>query len=276
MLAYFLINCILPFIKQLLLKIKTIEGVQMRFKRQLLTGICGLLLAMSCQAETDKTTKAADAPPAGWTAEIGLGYVRTSGNTNTESVKGNAKAVNEIEKWRHTVNVEALKSSDNDVTTAERYFLSGKSDYKYSKYNYWYGSISYDDDHFSGYDYRITESLGYGRRLIHEPMLSLDAEIGPGARQSKTDAGDSEDEFLVRLAGNLNWKITDTSNFTEELSTEIGEDDTVSKSVTGLTAKINTSLAMKLTYTVKHSSDAPVGTKNTDSEFVVTLVYNYK
>lgn len=248
----------------------------MRFSSQFLTGMCGLLLALSSLAETGDAAKDADTPPEGWTAEIGLGYVRTSGNTNTESIKGNAKAVNEIEKWRHTVNVETLKSSDNDVTTAERYFLSGKSDYKYSKYNYWYGSISYDDDHFSGYDYRITESLGYGRRLIHEPMLSLDGEIGPGARQSKTDAGDSEDEFLVRLAGNLKWKISETSNFTEELSTEIGEDNTLSKSVTGLKANINTSLAMKLTYTVKHSSDVPVGVKNTDSEFVVTLVYSYK
>lgn len=248
----------------------------MKYTTRIFTVICGLLLALSSHAETSAPAKAADSPPEGWTAEIGLGYVRTSGNTNTESIKGTAKAVNEIEKWRHTVNFEALNSSDNDVTTAERYFLSGKSDYKYTKYNYWYGSIAYDDDRFSGYDYRVTESVGYGRRLIHEPTLSLDGEIGPGARQSKTDAGDSENEFLVRLAGNLKWKISETSNFTEDLSTEIGEDSTVSKSVTGLKANINTSLAMKLTYTVKHTSDVPVGVKNTDSEFVVTLVYSYK
>ena len=227
-------------------------------------------------AKAADPNKPVETTPPGWTGEIGLGYVRTSGNTNTESIKATGKAVNEIEKWRHSLNLEALKSSDEDVTTAERYFLAGKSDYKFSEHNYWYGRVSYEDDHFSGYDYRITESLGYGRRLIHEPDLSLDAEIGPGARQSKTDTGDSEDEFLVRLAGDLKWKISKTSEFTEELSTEIGEEDTVSKSVTGLKANINTSLAMKVTYTVKHTSDVPVGVKNTDSEFVVTLVYSYK
>lgn len=235
--------------------------------------IASLLAPLASFAETEKAT---EDKPKGWTAEIGLGYVRTSGNTNTESTKGNAKAVKEVEKWRHTANVEALKSSDEDVTTAERYFVSGKSDYKFSKHNYWYATVSYDDDRFSGYDYRLTESLGYGRRIIHEPNLSLDGEIGPGARQSKTDDGDKQDEFLLRLAGNLNWKISDTSEFSEELSTEIGEDDTVSKSVTGLKANINNSLAMKITYTVKHTSDVPVGVKKTDTEFVVTLVYNYK
>jgi putative salt-induced outer membrane protein len=248
----------------------------MKNKFQIIMFFSGLFLATSSHADTGSASNPTEATPTGWTAEIGLGYVRTSGNTNTTSTKGNAKAVNEIDKWRHTVTVEALKSSDDDVTTAERYFLSGKSDYKYSTYNYWFVRVSYDDDHFSGYDYRITETVGYGRRLIHEPELSLDAEIGPGARQSKTDAGENEDEFIVRLSGDLKWKISETSEFTEELSTEIGEDDTVSKSVTGLKANINKSLAMKVTYTVKNTSDVPVGVKETDTEFVVTLVYNYK
>jgi len=235
-----------------------------------------LTLISPVYAESEATEKAPEVKDGSWAIEIGLGYVRTSGNTNTETIKGNAKGVSEYEKWRHSLNFEALNSSDDDVTTAERYFLSGKTDYKFTKYNYWYGTVSYDDDHFSGYDYRITESVGYGRRLIHEPTLSLDTEIGPGARQSKTDDGESDDEFMMRIAGNLNWKISDTSEFSEELFSEIGEDVTVSKSVTGLKANINTSLAMKLSYTVKHTSEVPADVKKTDSEFVVTLVYSLK
>ena len=211
-----------------------------------------------------------------WTAEVGLGYVKTSGNTETESLKGDIKAVKEKDKWRHSVKFEGLNSSDSGVTTAERYFLSGKSDYRFSKHGYWYVTASYDDDHFSGYDYRISESVGYGRRLLDRPGLSIDGEVGPGARQSKTDAGESEDEFLLRLAGNLLWKVSDNSDFTEEVFTEIGEDDTVSKSVTALTANINSSLAMKLSYTIKHTSKVPVGIDKTDTETVITIVYKYK
>ena len=225
----------------------------------------GLLLSVAHAEEPTKTSS--------WTGEIELGFVKTTGNTKTESTKVAAK---EVEKWRHSGNLEALKSSDNGNTTAERYFISGKTDYKFSKYEYWYATISYDDDRFSGFDYRVSESAGYGRRLIHEPDLTLDGEIGPGARQTKLDNGDTESELLARLAGNLKWKISDNSEFSEDVFTEIGEDATVSKSETALKANINSSLAMKLSYTIKHTSEVPDGVEKTDTETVVTLVYNYK
>jgi putative salt-induced outer membrane protein len=235
-----------------------------------------LLFISRAFAEQSPDTTAAPAKPSTWSAEIGVGYVKTSGNTDTESLKGDIKAAKEIDKWRHSIKFEGLNTSDSGITTAERYFLSGKTDYKFTEHSYWYVTASYDDDHFSGYDYRISESAGYGRRLIDQSNLSLDGEIGPGARQSKTDNGEKDNESLLRLAANLAWKITGNSEFTQDLFTEIGQDATISKSVTALSANINSNLAMKLSYTVKHTSTVPVGIEKTDTEAVVTIVYKYK
>ena len=213
--------------------------------------------------------------PGAWEGNIELGIVNTSGNTETKTIYLKAKAATETEYWRHTLNYESLKSSDQGVTTADRYELNGQSDFKLDKKNFFFVMINYEDDQFSGYDYRMTEAIGYGRRVLDQPDLTLDLEIGPGARQSKPETGETENETMVRGAGKLKWRISKTSRFSEDLSVEAGEDSTVTKSITALSAQINGSLATKITYTVKNISDVPVGVKKTDTETAVTLVYNF-
>ena len=232
---------------------------------------CGLIISSSSSVYADTKTDET------WKGNIEVGYVKTSGNTETESLNTKANAETDREIWRHKLNFEALKSSDQGTTTAERYLVSGQSDYKLKgKKNFFFVYISYEDDRFSGYDYQMTEAIGYGRRVLDENNMTLDLEIGPGARQKKVESsGDVETESLVRGAARYAWKITDHSKLTEDLTAEVGEDVTITKSVTGLSAKINTSLATKLTYTVKNTSKVPAGVKKTDTELAVTLVYGF-
>ena len=210
-----------------------------------------------------------------WGGEAELGIVSTDGNTETQTISAKAKAINEREKWKHELGLEALNTEDKDVTTAERYSLTGKTNYKMTERDYIFGYFNYKDDRFSGYNWRASESIGYGRHVIAEEDLTLDVEAGVGARQSERDDGTEEDEGLIRLFGGLGWKISDTSKFTEELSSEIGEDVTISKSVTGLKTQINSSLAMKITYTVEHTSKVPATIEKVDRETAVTLVYSF-
>lgn len=210
-----------------------------------------------------------------WGGEAELGIVATDGNTETQTISAKAKAINERKKWKHELGFEALNTEDKDTTTAERYSLTGKTNYKLSERDYIFGYANYKDDRFSGYDWRASEAIGYGRHVIAEEDLTLDVEAGLGARQSERDDGVEEDEGLVRLYGALGWKISDTSKFTEELSSEIGEDVTISKSVTGLKTQINSSLAMKITYTVEHTSEVPATIEKVDRETAVTLVYSF-
>ncbi|HGX93410.1 MAG TPA: DUF481 domain-containing protein, partial [Candidatus Tenderia sp.] len=71
------------------------------------------------------------------------------------------------------------------------------------------------------------------------------------------------------------WDVSKTSHFTQELVSDIGEDSTVTKSVTALKTQINGSLAMKLSYTLKNTSKVPTGKEKTDTETAVTLVYGF-
>lgn len=218
---------------------------------------------------------AEDAPASLWKASAELGYVTTSGNTETETLNAKATASTDREQWRHKGEITALKSSDAVNTTAQKYTLMGQSDYKLEGKNFLFGVVTYEDDKFSGYDYRVTEAVGYGRRVIEDTDMTLDLEIGPGARQSKLDNGDTESEAMLRAAAIYDWAISKTSKFGEALTVEAGEDVTVTKSVTSLSSQIEGNLSMKITFTYKNTSEVPVGVDETDTETAITLVYNF-
>ena len=215
-------------------------------------------------------------PESTWKGDAELGVLNTNGNTKTQNITFKTKIVNDRDRWRHTVKGEALNSSEQGSTTAERYFISGKSDFKLTDRSYTFGLLTYENDRFSGYDQRTTETLGYGRNVIKRDTLSLDLEAGLGARQSKLSAtGENQNEGLIHLAGSLGWKISDTSTFSEDLSSDIGKKSTVTKSVTALKTQIAGNLASKLSFTAKHSSQVPAGVTKLDTETAITLVYGF-
>jgi putative salt-induced outer membrane protein len=210
-----------------------------------------------------------------WKLSAELGLVSTSGNTETETLNAKASAATDRAEWRHQVDLSILRASDSTSTTAKQFNLAGQSDYKLDNKGYLFVTLAYEDDKFSGYDYRVTESIGYGRRVIDDEGLTLNLEIGPGLRQSKLDNGDSENESMIRGAAKLDWAISKTSHFAEVFTVEAGEDATVTKSVTSLSSQIEGNLSMKLTFTYKNTSDVPVNVDKTDTETSVTLVYSF-
>jgi len=102
-----------------------------------------------------------------WTSAVELGFIRTTGNTETQTTALKADVVYEVEKWRHTGHAEGYgtKSEDNagnSVVSAERYQLSGKSDYKFNEFDYMFGLVELNKDRFSGFEYEHKISAGYG------------------------------------------------------------------------------------------------------------------
>jgi len=239
-------------------------------KKSLTLLASAMLLANNAYAAEATTEKSL------WKASAELGFVSTTGNTETETLNAKAKASTDRQQWRHEVEATSLNSSDATSTTAQKFTLSGKSDYKLEGgKNFIFGTVAYENEKFSGYEYRVTEAIGYGRRVLEDDVKTLDLEIGPGARQSKLDNGDTESEMLVRAAAIFDWTISKTSKFGEALTVEAGEDVTVTKSVTSLSSQIEGNLSMKVTFTYKNTSDVPVGVDETDTETAVTLVYDF-
>ena len=211
-----------------------------------------------------------------WNSETELGFVKTTGNTETESFVLKAKVINQRNKWKHTAKGEALRNAEGDsIVTAEKYFLSGKTQYEFKNRSYVFGLVTYDDDRFSGFDYVLLGVLGYGRTVMERDNLKLDLEVGAGGRQSEPEVGETANEAILRAAGDFEWKISKSAVFTQELSTDIGEEKYINRSLTALVTKINSYLSSKIAYQVKYTSEVPPDIEKTDTELTFTLLFKY-
>jgi putative salt-induced outer membrane protein len=218
----------------------------------------------------------ADEPTAPrWGGEGELGYTRTTGNTDTESLVARLGVKHERQAWRSSLKLEGVNKSDQGVSVAERYYAAAQTDYRLTKKGYLFVRGDYEDDRFSGYDYRANVAAGYGHRLIDAESFVLNAEIGPGARATCLNDGDSETVATGRLAGDLRWKLSEYARFTTETSAVSGGGTTDYRSLSALTAKLNSYLSLRVSYLYKHSTDAPIDRARTDTETAVTLVYGF-
>lgn len=229
-----------------------------------------LLLSNITMAQED-----AAKPASAWGGEAEVGILMTRGNTHTDSQNIKLGVQYTTGAWQHKLKLESLRTKDSGTVTADRRSADFRSTYQFSPLDYAFGAVRYERDTFAGYDRRTTENLGYGRKLYNEKTFLWDVEAGVGARQTAFIDNTKDNEGIVRLATNAEWKFTETSSLKEELSVEHGSLNTITKSVTGLKVKINSSLAMKLSLKVEDNSDVPPTKKHTDTETALTLVYDF-
>lgn len=242
--------------------------------------VASIALVMSMPALAEEEAECLQDCGGKWSSSLELGYVSVSGNTETNSFNGRFAVSYEIDKWRHAGFIATQTSSSEDAagvkTEAEKYTAQAKSDYKYTDNAYAFGVIDYDNTRDSGFDYQASYAIGVGYRFIESDEHVLDGEFGFGVRESKIEAtGQSNSESIARLAGSYLWNISKTAKFEQKLSTEIGEDNTISKSYSGISANIKEDLALKFSYTAKHQSDVPAGNEKLETITAVTVVYNF-
>jgi putative salt-induced outer membrane protein YdiY len=99
--------------------------------------------------------------------------------------------------------------------------------------------------------------------------------VGPGYSFAETSDGEKQNGVIVRAALDYQWKISDTAQFKQLLSTEVGSDNTKSKSETSISAQISGDLSLKVSLILDHNSDVADGIDNLDTQTAVTLVYNF-
>lgn len=204
-----------------------------------------------------------------------LGYVGTSGNTDTQTFETQLRYTMRTQEWVHNAGFQALVAEQDSLTSGERYVLEGKSDYRISDNSYLFGKGNYTDDRFTGYDYQVSAAAGYGYYFSNTDELLLETFLGAGYRQNALLDGEDEGEAMFSLGQNLEWAFTDSSSLTQSLSSEIGEDLTVSRFEIGLISNIIGSVSTKIAFQARHLSEVPVGRKKTDTQTSISLVYQF-
>jgi len=219
---------------------------------------------------------AEDAEEAGpWAGKATLGYLATSGNTENSTLNTAFEVSFSTDKWVHLAEAFALTASENEITSAEAYALGWKSERRLTDHDYLFGQLQWRKDRFGGYATQFSQTLGYGRRLIDGTKHKLNAELGVGARQSELQDGSQEDETVFRGGLYYNWLFSETAEFRQELTTEVGSANTYSESVTAISARLLGDLALVASYTIKNNSDVPPLTEKSDRYTALSLEYSF-
>lgn len=221
--------------------------------------------------QSDKIVNGDDAlpkPKAIWAGEVTAAYDKQSGNTKTENIMLAYNVERETGNWRHKSDGRIRFASEDGNTINEDYRVKLGSDWKFDENLFVFGEAEYVADEFSGFDYRVTESVGLGSRWKWNNGKSFfDVRSSVGGRHLKgTEAGAKvEHNGILKPALELGWHISDRIKFNQKASSTIGTDVTITETQTSFDYIINSRLALKLGFQVEHTSSVPVGTKKTET-----------
>ena len=245
-------------------------------KKQVLASLIAISLTPAVFAEDDVKP---------FTMEGELGFISTTGNTETTSITAGINAHQELEDWSNDYAIEGLykqetvegsDGEDVEFTSAQKFFASAQGNYKLENPDYrLFGFASYEDDRFSNFNYQATIAAGWNQKVLKSKKHTLEYSIGPGYSFIETQEGESFDSVILRASSAYSWKISDTAKFTQTVSTEVGSDNTKSRAESALTATISGNLSMRLSFKLDHNSNVANNVEKLDTETAVSLVYNF-
>jgi putative salt-induced outer membrane protein len=232
-------------------------------------GIKGFAAALSLLA-------AIPADAGDWSGKGELGGVLARGNTDSETINGKIDLSREVARWTYQTGFSILRTVNDGVKSANRWELRGESDYRLSERSFVFGTLRYEDDEFTDYNYQATASLGYGYKLIDSEKTTLAGKVGVGYRRSELRlSGDTQNDPIVRAALDYSQQLTETTQITDKFLVESGSDNTYMQNVLSLAVKMNESLALGLSYELRHNTDVLPGTEKTDQILTANLVFGF-
>jgi len=231
------------------------------------------MLATNAFAQDD----AEEETPLGWTGVGELGYVKTSGNTDSSALNLKLEFVKTTKSWRYRFAGTALTTSEDGTKENERYTAEAQADRKLNEKSYVFGVYRYDADKFGAYDPSQSVTVGYGRQLMNSEKHILKAEIGAGYRsQKETITGEKFDDAIIRILLDDSWQIFETTAWTNRLLIETGSNNTFTQWNTGLAVSMTEKFALKLGFELRNNTTVPPGdSEKTDTVTSANLVYKF-
>ena len=206
---------------------------------------------------------------------VKLGYLATSGNTETSTLNTGFEASYTLDRWKHQASAAAIYSEENKVVTAEAYEAAWTSGWDLTERDFLFGRLNWRKDRFGGFNTQFSQTAGYGRKILVGKVHTLTADVGAGARQSEDQLGVSTDEFIFTGGLGYKWQFNDTAELGQTLAIEAGDSNTFSESVTSVSTTLIGAFRLVASYTIRHNSDVPVGTEKKDTRTAISLQYDF-
>ncbi|MHC1478724.1 DUF481 domain-containing protein [Frateuria aurantia] len=250
--------------------------------------------ALSVQAHADDTSattpanpSATPVPKSNWSGSGELGYADASGNSRSQNGNAKLNVKYEDEYWRDQAYLNALRSSSDNVSSANRYEAGTSVGYKFDARSYLVNTLRYVHDDFGANLWQASYAIGYGYVAIKDDRNELSFEAGPGFQRYAqtlttnsagrvTSAMTPRNQAIARLLANYKYHFSKNAALEEALLVEAGNLNQYYQNDLGVTVSLTKKFSLKATYELRYNSDIVTGeTVHTDRLFTTNLVYNF-
>ncbi|MDX1351819.1 MAG: DUF481 domain-containing protein [Thiomicrorhabdus sp.] len=208
-----------------------------------------------------------------------LGFSDSTGNTVNTAFYGALKLKYTQEKYILKSLIEANYKSEDGTQTEERYLIELQGNRYYSADKSYYSFVAgrLEKNEFADIDLDTTLSLGLGKTLYKTEASELNGELGLGYQNTDyVTTGVKSDTQTVAI-GKLDFShtINEQVKFTQDLAVTSGENNTRFESNTGFKVKVAEKMNLKASYKYRHNDKPAAGTKKTDTQTILTLIYDF-
>lgn len=214
-----------------------------------------------------------------WKADLGLSYVKNTGNSDNQTAGVDFKAEKLANPWGLAVRAYFNTAEESGVKSAEQYYLGARAKRSLSKRWEVFAGLSGAKDEFAGYELQAIAEAGgtYHALLGPRHKLSFDAGF------TYTDEDRVEPNPDVSFAGGVaglayEFKISETASLTQTVDFFPNFDDSDDwrlVSETGVTTSMTSLLALKFGYLYRYRN-TPIGdAKATDTTTTASVVLKF-
>jgi len=214
-----------------------------------------------------------------WVGSLGLSWVATSGNSDTSSIGLDFNLEKKADPWGLVFVARGNKADDSGMTTAENYLIGARAVRKVSAKWEAFGGLQWSKDPFTGFDSQTVASLGATYIAIEGERNKLAFDGGLAYTWEDQVNPDAQIDYLGGLFGlTWEWQLGANSKLVERLVYYPNFDDSNDWRVTSFTAieaDINSWMALRFGYDIRHRNQ-PIGDADkTDTTSTASVVFNF-
>ena len=210
-----------------------------------------------------------------WSGRGELGAFNSTGNSSNTGVTASLGLTREGINWRHKLRGRADFQRSNGITTREQFLAAYEPNLILSDRLFAFALAQYERDRFQGFSARYSVSGGLGYEVIDTENMSLSVQAGPAYRRTERTNGITDTNLAGLASADFDWQMSENIALTQDASAFIQSGSSTYISDTGLQAGIADNVKVRLSYTVEHDTDPPLGAESTDTLSRITIIYDF-
>ncbi|HEY7798133.1 MAG TPA: DUF481 domain-containing protein [Hyphomonadaceae bacterium] len=224
-------------------------------------------------------------PTKTWTGEGSFSASISQGDTNSTDLAAAIRLKHAKDRWSESLRLDGEYDKDNHHETENRIFGSFQMGYRFD--SKWSALLyaSAENDKYSGFGWRYFVGLGASYDVVHTKTMDWVLQGGPGYKIDHVRAYPAtpplteeipetvEDSIGLALASSFKYRLTDKIALTNDTAMIYVPLSTEMENIAALTADLWGNLKVRFSYEIRHDTDPPPNTKQTNASTRLSLVY---